>query len=539
MHFGYDNIQASSNRRLVAELSVSQGDFEFQLPGFAGGAFGLDGGEHFWSIPSGGGRLDAALQIDLSNLESGQYDYELTSGLLRLNNDVFSGSTSASTGEILHVNSINGAFGSGWGLTGLQKIVENEDGSLLLIDGDGSELLFELSDIESGTYESPLGDFSTLEKLQDGTFRRTLTDQTVFNFNVRNQLALIRDRNNNEIQYVYNDAGQLIEWVDPVGLTTTFSYTNDRITSITDPAGRETQLEYDEAGDLIRITDPDDTSRQFEYDNRHHIIAEVDKRGNREETFYDFAGRAERSIQKDGSVIEVDPVQVNGLYRPEQTIDPLNAPLAFQIGDVAESSYVDANGNTITYTLDQMGQIVSARDEIGALPTTRRNEDNLITQQIDARGNITSFTYDEQGNVLSIRDSLSFALANNVGDQALIINGSSGTSESGTTANSTNSLEILLQELGLQTTISDEVPEDLSIFSQVWDIRFSNNLAISTTQEEQYLNFLEAGGDLFVIGENSFFQSRNNSLLNLIEEAGGGRLSFVTPSEIQLVSYTF
>ena len=37
VHFGYDNIQAGENRRLVAELTVSQGDFEFQLPGFAGG----------------------------------------------------------------------------------------------------------------------------------------------------------------------------------------------------------------------------------------------------------------------------------------------------------------------------------------------------------------------------------------------------------------------------------------------------------------------------------------------------------------------
>ena len=352
--------------------------------------------------------LDAALQVDLRTLASGRYNYELNSGVLQLNNGTFSGSTSTSTGQILHVNRVNSAFGSGWSLTGLQEIVENEDGSVLIIDGDGSELLFELSETGDGTFEAPPGDFSILERLQDGTFRRTLTDQTVFSFDERNQLALIRDRNNNEIQYVYNDAGQLIEWIDPVGLTTTFIYTGDRITSITDPTGRVTQLEYDEAGNLIRITDPDNTSRQFEYDTEHHLTAEVDKRGNREETFYDFAGRADRAIQKDGSVIEVDPAQVNGLYEPDQTIDPLNAPLAFQIGDVAESTYVDANGNTITYTLDQMGQIISVADEVGALPTIQRNEDNLITQQTDARGNSSIFTYDDRGNLIAVQDPLSF-----------------------------------------------------------------------------------------------------------------------------------
>ncbi len=71
---------------------------------------------------------------------------------------------------------------------------------------------------------------------------------------------------------------------------------------------------------------------------------------------------------------------MQGLYEPGETIDPLDAPVAFQLGAV-ESSYVDANGNTIVYTLDQAGQIVSAMDEVGALPTVVRNEENLVTSR--------------------------------------------------------------------------------------------------------------------------------------------------------------
>ncbi|NJN13090.1 MAG: RHS repeat protein [Richelia sp. RM1_1_1] len=137
------------------------------------------------------------------------------------------------------------------------------------------------------------------------------------------------------------------------------------------------------------------------------MVAEIDKRGNREETFYDFAGRADRAVRKDGSELDFDPVQVQGLYASNRTIDPLNAPVAFQLGAV-ESTYVDGNGNTIVNTLDQAGQIVSSTDEVGALPTVERNEDNLITSQTDGRGNVTNFTYDERGNVLSLQDSLSF-----------------------------------------------------------------------------------------------------------------------------------
>ena len=67
IHFGYNNVQFDPNRRLIAELTVKRGAFEYQVPGFARGQDGLNGGEHFWSIPSGGGSIDAALQADRKN----------------------------------------------------------------------------------------------------------------------------------------------------------------------------------------------------------------------------------------------------------------------------------------------------------------------------------------------------------------------------------------------------------------------------------------------------------------------------------------
>jgi hypothetical protein len=79
------------------------------------------------------------------------------------------------------------------------------------------------------------------------------------------------------------------------------------------------------------------------------------------------------------------------------------------------------------------------------------------------------------------------------------------------------------------------VPTDLSPFSQVWDIRFSNNLPISEGEETQYLAYLADGGRMFVMGENSGLVSRNDSVLSLIEAAGGGSLVFVTPTQTQNV----
>ncbi len=407
LHLAYDDVPPVVGPfHLVAQLSVSWGSFTYQVPGFAGGQFGLTGGEHIWTLPESGGDIGAALQMDLRSQPSGQYRYDFNTGIRRFNGQIFTGSSAMSTGTLLHVNTISSPFGSGWGLAGLQELVENPDGSVLLIDGGGGEVLFDPPQTPGGPFVSPPGDFSVLERLPAGTFRRTLKDQTVFSFNARNQLESVRDRNGNETQYLYDGLARLITIRDPVGLQTTFTYTGNHVSAITDPAGRITRFEYDGADNLIRVIDPDMTQRTWEYDVDHHMTAEIDKRANREETAYGFHGRAISVTQKDGSMIHVDPVQVGALLRPEATIDPLNPPQAFVLG-AAESNYADGNGNVIRTLLDQAGQEVLSIDTIGRQSTIQRNQQNLVTRQTDARGNVTAFIYDERGNVITISDEIS------------------------------------------------------------------------------------------------------------------------------------
>lgn len=121
----------------------------------------------------------------------------------------------------------------------------------------------------------------------------------------------------------------------------------------------------------------------------------------------------------------------------------------------------------------------------------------------------------------------------------LIINGASGTSEPGTTTNITNNLSGLHTDVGNTVTVSDGVPLDLSGYDQVWDVRFSNNLAISGPEEAQFLAFLQAGGGMFVMGENAGFMTRNNSVISLFAAAGAGTFVFDTPSQPEVVYAPF
>ncbi len=116
----------------------------------------------------------------------------------------------------------------------------------------------------------------------------------------------------------------------------------------------------------------------------------------------------------------------------------------------------------------------------------------------------------------------------------LIINGASGTSEPGTTSAVTTNLSALHVAAGNSVTVSDAVPVSLAGFTQVWDVRF--NPAITGAQQSQYISYLAGGGNMFVMGENSGFMTRNNSVLSLIQAAGGGSISFGGGSSLQTVN---
>ena len=110
----------------------------------------------------------------------------------------------------------------------------------------------------------------------------------------------------------------------------------------------------------------------------------------------------------------------------------------------------------------------------------------------------------------------------------LIVNGSSTTSEFGITASITTQLTTLENAVGNTVNVVDTPPASLAGFGQVWDLRFSNSSPLTTAVQAQYLAYLQGGGGMFVMGENSSFATRNDSVLAFISLAGGGNLTFTT-----------
>jgi RHS repeat-associated protein len=402
IHFGYSDTESSfPDLQLIGRLAVRGEGFEVQVPGALEGEPGLRPGDNVWNIPAGRTRAHAALQADLRSAPTGIYSYDVQTQLSRSSRPMVKFGTTDWSGDVVHVSSVNSPFGSGWGIDGLQELVITQGGAALLIDGNGSELVFQPAG--GGQFAPPPGDFSTLEQLGDGTFLRTMKDQTTYRFDVDGKLSLVQDRVGNQTRYEY-EAGWLARIVDPAGLTTHFTYPAGEV-QIVDPAGRTTRLLLDARGDLVEVIDPDLTSRRWQYDDGHRLISETDQRGFVERTEYDFTGRAVRAVRKDGTTIDLNPVQRQFIFPPEATIHRTGAP-SIRDNPAATAQVGEANGRVIETQLDQAGQIRSQRDSIGALPTVARDAQNLVVQSANARGFLTQYDYDARGNLTELTHRL-------------------------------------------------------------------------------------------------------------------------------------
>ncbi|EMI16227.1 SxtP, partial [Rhodopirellula maiorica SM1] len=403
VHFGYTDLRPDANSRLVADITFSDGVVEIRSEGVRAGEFGLTGGQRFWKLPDDIQDGQVAIQTDLRSLASGIYGYELNRGTLTLTNDNrFVGETATTTGEVVHINSIDSPYGAGWGISGLDQIVSINDGSVLIINGDGTQARFLASSQQGDPFVSPGGDFTRLTRLIDGSYQRVSPNQFTETYDTDGRIMSRTDRNGNQTTYTYVN-GIISEIVDPVGKVTTFGTENGKIISITDPAGRITQLEYS-GKDLSRVIDPDGSSRTFVYDSGHRMIEETNKRGFTERTQYGFHGRVTSATRTDGTKVFVEPLQTKNLLPLAVQLDPETAPVV-PVTPSDTARLLDANANITSVTLDQTGRAINANDGEGNSSEFVRDADNQITLATDARGNQSRFTYDDRGNLISQSDT--------------------------------------------------------------------------------------------------------------------------------------
>ena len=332
--------------------------------------------------------------------------------------------------DISVVDYTKSPYGKGWAVVNLHRIYKNPQGHVLLVRGNSykaqfrapkeekEESFFQVFALPSVgqnadslqsepiTYSSPNGDYSTLERVSNGSYVRRMKDGMIYKFNSEGLLMSEEDRNGNKTSYCYyNNTDRLKCIKDPNGMEYTFSYGNDNmLDSITDPQGRVTSFEHDSNGNLIKITDPDNTTREFSYSEEGLLLAQRDKRGNLSNYVYNERDQVIQTIKQDGTGVDLQAQGSLGLPEGDDE-GTMEEPLSLVKVEEDKGMYKDANGNISYYTLNERGQFTNTIDALGRETDIERDKDGNRTQLMTPREFVWDYSYDEMGNQTMIRQN--------------------------------------------------------------------------------------------------------------------------------------
>lgn len=304
--------------------------------------------------------------------------------------------------RVLVSNERASAFGWGWSMPGMQRLIEQDGGSVVITGGDGSIAYFVGTQCQSGiacTLASPPGDFTTVTRSVTGSYERRYPDGTVVAYGGGGAgwITTVKDRFNNTTTFAYS-SGLLSTITDPAGTALTFYYGADsKLDSIADPGGRRTRVTIDAAGNVTQVKDPMGiVTLGVTYDANHRVRQRTDRRGGVRSFAYDFAGKlaADTLPQVRADIGLVRPVL--GFVSPERAVlvDTASgsgssaSPASRVLPDSVRARTLDAKGITTRYALDRFGAPVRIEQPHGLVTLLERNSHSLVTRSATPDGRV-------------------------------------------------------------------------------------------------------------------------------------------------------
>jgi YD repeat-containing protein len=198
-----------------------------------------------------------------------------------------------------------GLFGPNWRSTYEERIFMGADLYMKYARSDGSYWSFGLKSDDTFGFAAPANVAATL--IQTASYL-SLTfqngEQRRFNLTT-GVLTAIVDRNGNTTQLTYDSSNRLTTVTDPAGRHLYFNYGSPSsflVTSVTSDFGVTLSYTYDGQGRLSQVTEPDTTTVSFTYDAQSRITQVTDSNGKVLEAHtYDSAGRGLTASQANGT----------------------------------------------------------------------------------------------------------------------------------------------------------------------------------------------------------------------------------------------
>ena len=187
-------------------------------------------------------------------------------------------------------------------------------------------------------------------------------------------------------KYHFNLDGKLTHIEDRYGNRTAVTYTDQKISSLTDAAGRTYTLETNKDGKLIKLSDPMGNEVRYTYNEKGYLASVSNVLGGTTNYTYDEEGYIEEITNPDGYV-----VQRFAYSGDKKTEENTQEPLKENLGTPSEINLKSAKDTEISsrkFVWDNPGETQSVEEN---LPKTSNIQ---VTTCIDAYGGTKTYAYD-------------------------------------------------------------------------------------------------------------------------------------------------
>ncbi len=187
--------------------------------------------------------------------------------------------------RVLVVRDPPGAVARGWYVDGIQRLIPQSNGSVIIAESDGSAFVFAAADTSLGTYQAPSGEYSLLTRSGSGTsavYTRAYSDSSKVRFDYQGRMLDAADSWGKKVRYAYDGSGRPTRIYDPFRTRPDSTAAPSAYTEIvyfadsalirppqadgsSYDASRVTKLRFTSDSLLRAVVDPDGDSTRFWY----------------------------------------------------------------------------------------------------------------------------------------------------------------------------------------------------------------------------------------------------------------------------------
>ncbi len=236
----------------------------------------------------------------------------------------------------------------------------------------------------------------------DGTF--TQTDERGLFFEYDAAGFLIRVHTNNtmpEIRYSYNNAGLVERIAYPANQTFSFAYDNNKLSTLTDPAGRVSSFVIDSDNNLRAITGPDGAVNQYAYDAFHRMTQLNNPQGLEYAYSYSANGFLERVDLPNGETRQFDSSDQLGVP-PRLLGADRDSALPIVMSENIHDQFTTGTGAQARFKTDSAGAATEIVDELGGVTLREFDPQGNVTRIARPNGTEAVLRYNSRGDIVHI-----------------------------------------------------------------------------------------------------------------------------------------